>query len=140
MMPGCRTGSINNTVHGKNAWALSNDPNYLLPLKHDVSAATNGVAVNYDDGADDRLEYISPGAVNATMGLAMTHTNPAWDYRNLESNKGSIFRQGACGDVKLWAGGPWNYGANCGPQCRRMSIQRWSASTSCGAHGCAEPR
>ena len=131
---------INNTVHGKDAWALSNDPNYLLPLKHDASAATNGVAVNYDDGEDDRLEYISPGAVNATMGLAMAHTDPTWGYKDLESNKGSIYKQGTYGDVKLRAGGAWTNGAGCGSRGRDASSCRWSADTNCGARGCAEPR
>ena len=131
---------INNTVHGKDAWALSNDPNYLLPLKHDASAATNGVAVNYDDGADDRLEYISPGAVDATMDLAMTHTDPTWGYKDLGSNKGSIYKQGTYGDVKLLAGGYWHYGAACGSRCRTALRSRWYVNAAIGARGCAEPR
>ena len=131
---------INNTIHGKDAWALTNDFNYLLPLKHDANAAVNGVAVNYDDGADNRLEYIGPGAANATMDLAMTHTEPAWGYVDPGGNKGQIYKQGTYGDVKLLAGGSWSYGTSCGSRCRIAVYCRWSSSANIGARGCAEPR
>ena len=131
---------VNNTIHGKDAWALTNDPNYLLPLKHDASAAVNGVAVNYDDGADNRLEYIGPTAANATMDLAMTHTEPAWNYVDPGGNKGQIYKQGAYGEVKLRAGGDWYRGSNCGSRCRFAGNSRWDAHAYIGARGCAEPR
>ena len=131
---------INNTLHGKDAWALSNDPNYLLPLKHDAAAAVNGVAVNYDDGADSRLEYIGPTAANATMGLAMTHTEPAWGYTDPGGNKGQVYKQGSYGDVKLLAGGDWAAGSSCGSRCRGANNYRWNAYATFGARGCAEPR
>ena len=131
---------INNTIHGKDVWALSNDPNYLLPLKHAAAAAVNGVAVNYDDGADSRLEYISPDAANATMDLAMTHTEPVWGYVDPGGNKGQIYKQGTYGDIKLLAGGHWNDGAACGSRCRIAANYRWNASAIIGARGCAEPR
>ena len=131
---------VNNTILGKDCYALSNDPNYLLPIKHDASAPTNGVAVNYDDGADNRLEYVSPGAADATMDLAMTHNEPRWSYQDLGSNKGSVYKQGAYGDIKLRAGGSWSDGASCGSRCLHASIYRWSADMKLGARGCAESR
>jgi hypothetical protein len=131
---------VNNTILGKDCYALCNDPNYLLPIKHDAAAATNGVAVNYDDGADNRLEYISPGAANAAMDLAMTHTGPQWGSQDLGSNKGSLYRQGSSGDIKLLAGGHWGSGADCGSRCRHADCCRWTAFPLIGARGCAEPR
>jgi len=130
---------INNTIHGKDSWALSNDPNYLLPIKHDANAAVNGVAVNYDDGADARLEYVSPGAANAAMDLAMTHTEPPWGWVDPGGNKGSLYKQGSYGDIKLLAGGAWNRGAYCGSRCRFANDFRWRTYSNVGARGCAEP-
>jgi len=129
---------VNNTILGKDCYALSNDPNYLLPIKHDANAAVNGVAVNYDDGADNRLEYISPGAANATMDLAMTHTEPQWGYQDLGSNKGSLYRQGGYGDIKLLAGGNWNNGTNCRSRCRNANNYRWNTNANIGTRRCTE--
>jgi hypothetical protein len=131
---------VNNTILDKDCYARSNDPNYLLPIKHDALAATNGVAVQYDDGADNRLEYISPGTANATMDLAMTHTEPSWAWQDLGSNKGSLYKQGSYGEIKLLAGGNWAYGTVCGSRCRNANNYRWNAEASFGARGCAEPR
>lgn len=129
---------VNNTILGKDCYALTNDPNYQLPLKYDASAAVNGVAVNYDDGADNSLEYISPGAANATMDLAQSHTDPVWGYYDL-GTRGQIYKQGSYGDIKLLAGGYWNYGPICGSRCRHANAYRWAAITYFGARGCAEP-
>ena len=131
---------VNNTILGKDCYALSNDPNYLLPIKHDAAAAANGVAVNYDDGADNRLEYISPGAVNAAMDLTMTHTEPAWGYVDPGGGKGQLYIQASYGDTKLLAGGSWPDGAYCGSRCRYANCYRWSSYAAVGARGCAEPR
>lgn len=131
---------INNTVYGKDSWALSNDPNYFLPLKHDVNAAVTGVAVYYDDGADNRLEFISPSAANVTMDLAVTHGDPDWTWTDPGGNKGQIYKQGSYGDIKLLAGGGWSAGARCGSRCRDATSCRWAADAILGARGCAEPR
>jgi len=129
---------VNNTILGKDCYALSNDPNYLLPIKHDANAAVNGVAVNYDDGADNQLEYISPGAANATMDLAMTHTEPAWYWCDPGGNKGLLCKQGNF--IQVLAGGGWVNGAYCGSRCRNAIDSRWDTIALIGARGCAEPR
>jgi hypothetical protein len=128
---------FNNTIFGKDCYAFSNDPNFMLFLKHDASAATNGVAVTYDDATDERLEYISPGSVNATMDLC--NCGPAWAYQDVGSNKGSIYKQGTYGQAQLLAGGAWAYESHCGSRGRRAYYYRWNANSIIGGRGCAEP-
>ena len=127
---------VNNTIFGKDCYAFASDPNFMLPLKHNASAATNGVAVTYDDASDERLEYISPGAANATMDLCTV--GPTWGWYNL-GTKGQIYKQGTYGDVKLLAGGIWSDGTLCGPRCRNANNYRWSTLSNSGTRGCAEP-
>jgi hypothetical protein len=131
---------INNTISGKDIHVRSNDPNYNLYLKHDASAATNGVAVNYDDGADNRLEYISPGSANATMDLSMSHTEPQWAQVNPGGDKGQVFVQGVYGSVKVLAGGNWGAGAYAGSRSRAANFFSWYAANTVSARGCANPR
>ena len=127
---------VNNTIFGKDCYAFANDPNFMLPLKHDASAATNGVAVTYDDGSDERLEYISPGAANATMDLCTVGTT--WGWYDL-GTKGQIYKQGTYGDIKLLAGGHWSAGTYCGPRCRYANNYRWFTFSYSGARGCTGP-
>ena len=60
-----------------------------------------------------------------------------WSYYALPGNKGSIYRQGGAGDVKLLAGGTWYNGTSCGSRSRSAYYYRWYAVTSLGARGCA---
>lgn len=61
----------------------------------------------------------------------------SWSWYTLPGNKGSIYKQGGTGDVKLLAGGAWNTGASCGSRCRYANFSRWSTITTGGSRGCA---
>lgn len=61
-----------------------------------------------------------------------------WAYCDLPGAKGSLYRQGATGDVKLRAGGLWADGSNCGSRARKASCCRWSADSAFGGRGCTE--
>ena len=61
----------------------------------------------------------------------------AFGYYTLPGNKGSLYRQGAIGDVKLVAGGAWYYGTLCGSRSRTANCSRWHTATSIGSRGCA---
>lgn len=128
---------INNTILGKDCYAFSNDPNFMLCLKHDASAATNGVAITFDDNTDERLEYISPGAADRTMDLCTSGLT--WGWRDMGSNKGSLYRQGTSGDIKFLAGGLWDDAEHCGPRCLNTNNCRWESNSHLTARGCAEP-
>jgi hypothetical protein len=52
------------------AYIETNTPGYYLKVKNDSSASTNGVALNYDDGADDQLEATTDGDADADLDLA----------------------------------------------------------------------
>jgi len=61
----------------------------------------------------------------------------AFGYYTLPGNKGSLYRQGAFGDVKLVAGGYWTNGASCGSRSRYANNYRWSTHPNIGSRGCA---
>ena len=127
----------NITTVVKNIFIPTNNPTFLLEIKHDASAATNGRALNFDDGADMRLECNCAGAANATEDLTLNSQGFS-DY-TLPGNKGSLYRQGSNGDVKLLAGRPWSAGTTCGSRGRLAYNSRWSTSSSFGCRFCAEP-
>lgn len=62
-----------------------------------------------------------------------------YSWYNLPGTKGSLYKQGTYGDVKLRAGGYWNDGASCGSRSRLGSAYRWSADSAVGGRFCAEP-
>ncbi len=61
------------------------------------------------------------------------------DWYNLPGAKGSLYRQGTYGDVKLHAGGRWNNGTYCGSRSREATAYRWATSTTLGGRFLAEP-
>jgi len=61
----------------------------------------------------------------------------AWGFYALPGNKGQLYRQGATGDVKLVAGGNWNYGTYCGSRFRSAINYRGNAYSNLGSRGCA---
>lgn len=71
-------------------------------------------------------------------GLTDPTVDPAWSWYSLPGNKGSIYKQGTFGDVKLLAGGDWTVGSFCGSRCRNAIRARWFAASSLGARAVAE--
>ena len=55
-----------------------------------------------------------------------------WAYYNLPSSKGSFYKQGTYGDVKLRAGGSWDAGAYSGSRARYATYYRWGTGSSIG--------
>ena len=130
---------VNNTVLSKDCYIEANHPQYSLKLKHDPSAATNGVALNYDDTADQRLEAANAGTADATIDLTLLKANdPSWSWYILAGAKGSLYRQGDPGDVKLLAGLDWTGGPYCGSRGRGAHNYRWHTSPNIGARFLAE--
>lgn len=123
----------------KNEYLKTSNPIYYLPVTYNAAPATPGVAVNFDDGADERLEFISPTTANGTVDLAYI-ASPSFAMDDLPGSKGSLYRQGAYGDVKLIAGGSWYLGASCGSRCRRADSSRRDAYLSLGGRGASEPK
>ena len=62
-----------------------------------------------------------------------------WAWQDLADAKGSLYKQGTYGDVKLLAGGNWTYAATCGSRCRHAINYRWHTGSSVGARLLSEP-
>jgi len=122
---------------GKSDYLDTSDPNYPLKITYNAAPATPGVAITYDDGADERLEFTSPTAANGTLDLASYSL--AWTYQDAGSNKGSIYKQSTYGDVKLLAGGSWPNATYAGSRYRIAAISRWSTYSDVGARFASEP-
>jgi len=61
----------------------------------------------------------------------------AWGWYNLPGSKGSLYRQGSNGDVKLLAGAYWADGSNAGSRARTAGNARWAAGVAIGGRFCA---
>jgi hypothetical protein len=121
----------------KSEYLDTSDPNYPLLITRNAAPGTPGVAINFDDGADQRLEFISPTAANGTLDLASYGL--AFNSLDVGGNKGSIYKQGPYGDVKLLAGGYWLVAAYCGSRCRSAAHYRWDTFSYLGARFASEP-
>jgi hypothetical protein len=121
----------------KSEYLDTSDPNYPLKITYNAAPATPGVAISYDDGADERLEFTSPTAANGTLDLASYAL--AWAYQDVGGNKGSLYRQGPYGDVKLLAGLAWYYSEYCGSRGRAAFGHRWATKSNIGARFASEP-
>jgi hypothetical protein len=63
----------------------------------------------------------------------------AWAWYNLPGAKGSLYKQGTYGDIKLRAGGHWDDGTHCGSRSRNANNYRWNTSATIGARFLTEP-
>ena len=129
---------LTSLARGKSCFVPSNNPAFALQLTYNAAPATPGVALYFDDGAE-RLEFTSPTAANGTIDLGLLG-GPAWAYYNLPGTVGSLYKQGAYGDVKLLGGGCWNSAANAGSRARYAYYYRWITSSYVGGRFVAEPQ
>ncbi len=124
-------------VNGKDAMIASSHPYFSLVVKYNAAPATLGVELRYDNVTHSRLEAINASLANQSIDLALS--SPAWAYYDLPGAKGSLYKQGTYGDVKLLAGGFWANGSYCGSRSRSAAYFRWVANSNVGGRGCAEP-
>ena len=128
------------TPGAKDVYIPTSNPQRFVKITYNAAPGTPGVAITYDDGADERIEFISPTTANGTADLALlTLTDPAFSTTAAGGNKGVIYKQGTYGDVKLLAGGYWSYSTNCGSRFRKSSSSRWATNTYIGARFASEP-
>lgn len=89
----------------------------------------------YDGGAHTHDVTVSGEAQTVTS--TSVAPAPTWAYYALPGNKGSLYRQGDYGDIKLCAGAAWNHGTTSGSRARHAFYYRWYAATNIGARSCA---
>jgi hypothetical protein len=125
--------------HLKNVYvAVQPNAGYKLQITYNAAPGTPGVAVNFDDGADQRLEFISPTAALGVVDIALDAIG--WAYYNLTGTVGSLYRQGIYGDMKLLGGGYWGNATYAGSRARSTYRYRWDADSAVGCRFIAEPQ
>lgn len=104
-------------------------------ITHKASATGSAL---FKDQAESTPNAVLGSAADETITGNATEIAP-WGWYNLPGSKGSLYRQGSYGDVKLRAGGHWTSGAGCGSRCRYALNCRWDAAAHFGARFLAEP-
>lgn len=94
------------------------------------------------DGAANHTHQVvvSGDPETVTSGNPSGDVAPAFAYYDLPGAKGSLYKQGAYGDVKLCAGGYWAFAAYAGSRFRRATYWRWISDAGLGGRFCAEPQ
>ena len=123
-----------NAPYAKDVFVFSNDPAFMLPIKY--VASPGGANLYFDDSASghNRLE-----STQATGNIDLGTSGPAWAYADLPGVKGSLYRQGTYGDVKLLAGATWSGGTDSGARARYASSYRWYTLSRLGGRFASEP-
>ena len=67
------------------------------------------------------------------------YSTAAAGWYDLPGSKGQLYRPANSNDVKLLAGGGWDYAANCGSRSRLAHNYRWNTNTNIGARFVSEP-
>lgn len=109
---------------------------HTVPINY--LAAPSGSAVYKAEG-QAYFNAVTGSGGNETVTTSSVDPAPVWAYYNLPGVKGSLYRQGTYGDVKLLAGAAWNSGAYSGSRSRNATDYRWTAITSFGGRFASEP-
>ena len=97
-----------------------------------------GAVVNKLNG-ETSLNAVTGSGANEVITSTSVDPVPTFAYYNLPGAKGSLYRQGTYGDVKLLAGASWNNGTFSGSRSRYANRYRWNASTSICGRFASEP-
>lgn len=101
-------------------------------ITHKASATGSQL---HKDQAETKPNAILGSGADETIIGGSTDPAPAWGYYNLPGSKGSSYKQGSYGDVKLLAGAPWARGAYSGSRARYSARARWDTASSYGGRG-----
>ena len=110
---------------------------HTTTITHKASATGSAVS---KDQAETNFNAVLGSGADETVNTSSVDPAPSWGFYDLPGSKGSIYRQGTYGDVKLLAGAGWHYGANCGSRARTAINYRWYTNTLNGGRFCAEQR
>ena len=94
------------------------------------------------DGAANHTHQVtvSGDPQTVTTGNPSVDVAPAFAYYNLPGSKGSLYKQGTYGDIKLLGGGCWNSATFCGSRGRYAGCYRWDTLTNIGGRFLSEPK
>ena len=126
-------------------WQWLRDQSYRLDGQSHTHTQTithketaTGSAIYKDQAESTPNAVLGSGADETITGNA-TDPTPSWSWYNLPGGKGSLYKQGSYGDVKLLAGGSWHHGTFCGSRSRNTGNYRWDTSSNIGCRGRSEP-
>lgn len=88
---------------------------------------------------ETKLNAVTGSGADEVITNTSVDPAPVFAYYNLPGVKGSLYRQGTYGDVKLIAGAGWADGTDSGSRSRYMVSCRWAAVTSLGCRFASEP-
>jgi hypothetical protein len=83
-------------------------------------------------------ETDTSGSAVAVDGITAQDIAPAWAWYDLPLAKGQLYKQGTYGDIKLLAGGGWDYGSYCGSRSRHLYHWRWHTYSYIGCRLCSQ--
>ena len=94
----------------------------------------------FDGAANHTHQVVVSGSPETVAsGNPSGDVAPAFAYYDLPGAKGSLYKQGTYGDVKLLAGGHWASAANSGSRSRYATNgYRWRTLSFFGSRACAE--
>ena len=127
------------------SWQWLRDQSYRLDEQSHThtqtithKATATGSAI-YKNQAESTPNAVLGSEADETITGNATDPTPSWSWYNLPGGKGSLYRQGSYGDIKLRAGGGWFDGTHCGSRSRRASNYRWHTASAIGGRGRSEP-
>jgi len=95
----------------------------------------------FDGAANHTHQVIVPDVPDTvTTGNPSVDVAPAFAYYNLPGSKGSLYKQGTYGDVKLLGGGAWSHATDCGSRGRSAKYDRWRTNADVGGRFLSEPK
>lgn len=95
---------------------------HTVTITHKASATGSFVR---KDQAETNFNAVLGSGADETVDTSSVDAAPSWSFENLPGAKGSFYKQGTYGDVKLVGGGRWNSGALAGSRSRSAYYSRW---------------
>ena len=94
------------------------------------------------DGAANHTHQVtvSGDPQTVTTGNPSGDVAPAFSFYDLPGSKGSLYKQGTYGDIKLLGGGDWDSATSCGSRGRNAHNFRWGTYTVVGGRFLSEPK
>lgn len=112
------------------------DHTHTQTITHKATATGSAL---HKDQAETKPNADLGSAADETITSDATNVKPDWEFHVLPGAKGSLYRQGLHGDIKLTAGGAWSSGVDSGSRCRLLNNSRESPYAFFSARFLSEP-
>jgi hypothetical protein len=127
-------GALNQWLNEQST-RIESSHTHTQTITHKASATGSAL---FKDQAESTPNAVLGSAADETITGNATDI-ASWAWYNLPGSKGSLYRQGTYGDIKLPAGSNWADGTACGSRSRAAHNSRWTADAHISARFLAEP-